>query len=71
MSIYKKIDFDIPHNKEVDIPYKNNNQQSVPVNVPPNEVYNKSFSSETVKDHVSTNNKNVDIPKNRCRHTSK
>ena len=55
-------------------------QPSVPVKVPPNKVSNQSFNSKTVKDHVSTNNKDVgihnkkdvDIPqKNRCRHTSK
>ena len=48
-------------NKDVDITSKNNNQPSVPVKVPPNKVSNQSFNSETVKDHVSTNNKDVGI----------
>ena len=48
------------------IPSKNHNQSSVPVKV---------FNSDTVKDHVSVNNKDIGIPnkkdvdihtKNRC-----
>ena len=66
-----KDDVDIPQTKDVNIPSKNNNQPSIPVKVHPNKVSNQSFNSETVKDHVLTNNKdfgipnkkNVDIPK--------
>ena len=62
MSTYPKIDVDIPQNKDVNIPSKNNNQPSVPVKFPPKNVYNQSFNSETVQYHVSTNNKDVSIP---------
>ena len=38
-------------------------QPSVPVKVPPNKVSNELFNSDTVNDHVLTNNKDVSIPK--------
>ena len=46
----------------MDIPSKNNNQSSVPVKVPLIKVSNQFFNNDTVKDHVSTNNKDVGIP---------
>ena len=71
MSTYPKKDIDIPQNKDVDIRSKNNNQSSVHLRVPRNKVFNQLFNSDTVKDHVSTNNKDVIIPKKGCRHTQK
>ena len=65
----KKLDVDIPQNKDVDIPAKNINQPSVPVNVPPKILSKKSFNSETVENHILSNNKDVGIQKKRCRHT--
>ena len=47
----------------MDIPSKNNNRPSVPVNVYPKKVSKKSFNSPTVKDQISTNVKDVGIPK--------
>ena len=47
----------------MDIPSKNNNQLSVYVRVPRNKVFFQLFNSDTVKDHVSTDNKDVSIPK--------
>ena len=65
-AITKKDDVDIPQNKDVDILSKNNNQPSVPVNIPPKIVSNQFFNSD--KD---VGIPNVEIPKkNRCRHTS-
>ena len=46
----------------MDIPSKNNNQPLVHVKVPVNKIYNQFFNSDTVKDHVSTNNEDVGIP---------
>ena len=57
-----KKDVNIPQNKDVDIPSKNNNQSSVNVKFPRNKVSNQLFNSDTVKYHVSTNNKDVSIP---------
>ena len=63
---------DIPKNKDVDIPSKNNNQSSVLVKVPRNKVSNQLFNSDIVNNHVSTNNKDVRIPnQKKCRHTPK
>ena len=47
----------------MDILSKNNNQSSVHVTVPRNKVSNQLFNSDTVEDHVSTNDKDVNIPK--------
>ena len=58
---YPKKDVNIPQNKDVDIPSKNNNQVSVPVKVPLNKLSNQFFNNKTVKNHVSANNKDVDI----------
>ena len=46
----------------MDIPSKNNTQSSVPVKVLLNKISNQFFNSDTVKDHVSANNKDVGIP---------
>ena len=51
----------------MDIRSKNSNQSSVHLKVPRNKVFNQLFNRDTVKDHVSTNNKDVSI----CRHTPK
>ena len=45
----------------MDIPSKNNNQSSLHATVPRNKVSNRLFNSDTVKDHVSTNDKDVSI----------
>ena len=63
MSTYPKKDVDISQNKDVNIPSKNNNQSSVHVKVLRNKVSNQLFKSNTVNDHVSTNDKDVSIPK--------
>ena len=55
----------------MDIRSKNNNQSSVHLKVPHNKVSKQWFNSDIVKDHVSTNNKDVSIPKKGCRHTPK
>ena len=55
----------MPQNKDVNIPSKNNNQSSVHVTIPRKNVFNQLFNSDTVKDHVSTNDKDVSIPKNK------
>ena len=78
-AVTNKDDVDIPQNKDVNIPSKNNNQSSLHIKVPRNKLLNQLFNSDTVKYHVSTNdkdisipkNKDVDIPKKRCQHTSK
>ena len=44
------------------MPSKNNNQPSVPVKLPVNKIYNQLFNSDTVKYHVLTSNKDIDIP---------
>ena len=64
MSIYPKKNVNIPQRKNVNILSKNNNQSLVHVTVPRKKVSNQLFNSDTVKDHVSTNDKDVSIPKN-------
>ena len=59
MSTFPMKNVDIPQNKDVDIPSKNNDQSSVHVKVPRNKVSNQL----SVKYHVSTNDKDVSIPK--------
>ena len=49
----------------MNIPSKNNNQPSVHVEVPRKKVSNQLFNSDTVKCHVSTNDKDISIPKNK------
>ena len=76
VDIPQKMDVNIPQTKDMDITCKNNNQSSVPVKVPFNKVSNQFLDNETVKDHVSTNNKDVGIPNKKDvdippRHTSK
>ena len=61
-TVTNKVDVDMPQNKNVDIPSKNDNQSSVPVKVPLNKVSNQFFNNDTVNDHVSTNNKDFGIP---------
>ena len=65
MPTYPKKDVDIPQNKDVNIPSKNNNQSSVHVTIPRKKVFNQLFNSDIVKDHVLTNDKDVSIPKNK------
>ena len=64
MSIYPKKNVNTPQRKNVNILSKNNNQSLVHVTVPRKKVSNQLFNSDTVKDHVSTNDKDVSIPKN-------
>ena len=52
----------MPQNKDVNIPSKNNNQSSVHVTILRKKVFNQLFNSDIVKDHISTNNKDVGIP---------
>ena len=52
----------IHHNKNMNIPSNNNNQASVPVKVHLNKESNQIFNSDTVNDHVSTTNNDIDIP---------
>ena len=62
MSTYPKTNVDIPQNKDMDIPSRNNNQSSVHDKFYRNKVFNQLFNSDTVNDHVSTINKDVSIP---------
>ena len=64
MLTYPKKDVNIPQNKDVNILSKNNNQSSIHVTVPRKKVSNRLFNTDTVKDHVSTNDNDVSIPKN-------
>ena len=43
--------------------FEKNNQSSILVKVPRNKVCNQLLKSDIVNDHVSTNNKDVSIPK--------
>ena len=52
----------MPQNINVNIPSNNNNQVSVPVKVHLNKESNQIFNSDTVNDHVSTTNNDIDIP---------
>ena len=61
-TVTNKVDVDMPQNKNMDIPSKNNNQSSLPVKVPTKKVSKEFFNSDIVKDHISTNNKDVGIP---------
>ena len=79
VSIPKQKDVDIPKIKDVNIPQNkvvnissiNINQSLVHIKVSCKKLSNQIFNSDTVKDHVSTNNKVVSIPKKGCRHTHK
>ena len=46
----------------MNIPFNNNNQESVPDKVHLNKVTTRNFNSVTVDDHVSTTNNDVSIP---------
>ena len=58
---HQKKDVDIPGNKFVNMPFKNNNQSLVPVNVTQKNASKKFLNSSTVNDQVLTKNKNVGI----------
>ena len=62
ISTYQK-KVDIPQKQNVNKPSKNSNQSSVLVKVPHNKASNQLFKSDIVNNHVSTNNKDVSIPK--------
>ena len=61
VDIPKNINVNVPQNKNVNIPSNNNNQLSVPVKVHLNQESNQIFNSDTVNDHVSTTNNDIDI----------
>ena len=61
VDIPKDINVNIPQNKNVNIPSNNNNPASVPVKVLLNKESNQIFNSDTVNDHVSTTNNDIDI----------
>ena len=46
----------------MNIPSNNNNQASVPVKIHLNKESNQIFNNDTVNEHVSTTNNDIDIP---------
>ena len=51
----------MPQNINVNIASNNNNQLSVPVKVHLNKESNQIFNSDTVNEHMSTSNNDIDI----------
>ena len=57
----QNINVNMPQNKNVNIPSNNNNQLSVPAKVHLNKESNPVFNCDSINEHVSSSNSDIDI----------